>query len=162
MLRETGLFGAGAATALMLCGCAATTEADTAALAGEDPAARGAAAGPAYQLSKDELALDCKKLTGRMQVRILQIRGYETTQKATVGSRLLQSATATVLGGSKEGADPDGRYAKDRAMLEAYNGQLAAKGCRTFDLAAELGPKPVDVTPTPVAKAKTEPSTAAP
>jgi hypothetical protein len=39
-------------------------------------------------------------------------------------------------------------------MLEAYNTQLAAKGCATFNLEAELQPQPIGATPTPVAKAK--------
>ena len=34
-----------------------------------------------YQLSEDELKFDCKKLTGLMQIRILQMRGYDSEQK---------------------------------------------------------------------------------
>ena len=36
---------------------------------------------PSYQLSEKELGLKCKDLTGRMQVRILQIRDYNAGGK---------------------------------------------------------------------------------
>jgi hypothetical protein len=57
-----------------------------------------------------------------------------------------------MFGASSEGASPDARYAHDRAVLEAYNSQLEAKGCATFDLEAELRPGPAGETPTPVAR----------
>ena len=44
--------------------------------------------------------------------------------------------------------DPDGQYRKDRAMLEAYNHQLADKKCKTFDIDAEL--QRTDGTPEPM------------
>jgi hypothetical protein len=87
-----------------------------------------------------------------MQVRILQIRDYSDRPGTTGLSHTLQTATTTVLGGTKEGTDPDSRYARDRAVLEAYNNQLAAKGCPTFNLVAELKPKSIGETPTPVTK----------
>jgi hypothetical protein len=88
-----------------------------------------------------------------MQVRILQIRDYAQRSGSTGLSHVMQTATTTVLGGTKEGTDPDGRYARDRAVLEAYNNHLAAKGCPTFDLVAELQPKPVNETPSPAKSA---------
>jgi hypothetical protein len=74
-----------------------------------------------------------------MKIRILQIRDYHARAKTSELSRSLQSAQAN-FGASATGSDPDGDYARDRAMLEAYNAQLAAKGCKTLDLAAELKP----------------------
>lgn len=103
-----------------------------------------AATGSAYQLTPADLALDCKKLTGRMAVRIVQIRDYRTRAQTTLVSRTIQSSTATVLGGSLEGTDPDGRYARDRAQLEAYNRRLAEKDCPSFDLDAALDPNAKD------------------
>jgi hypothetical protein len=137
---------------LFAAGCASSPTTDTIAI---DPAS-GTAQPPAaqaaeYQLTDEEKALDCKKLTGRMQVRILQVRDYGARQKTSSTSRALQSATTTVLGGSKEGSDPDGEHKRSLAQLEAYNKQLAAKGCKTFNLAEELQPKPVTATPQPVA-----------
>jgi hypothetical protein len=55
----------------------------------------------------------------------------------------------SLYGGSPHGIDPDAEYRRDRALLEAYNRQLSAKRCKTFDLEAELTPKPVRATPTP-------------
>lgn len=106
-----------------------------------------------YQLSKDELAMDCKRLTGKMQIRILQIRDYDPARNSSQFGRSLQAFHAPLIGGSTVGSDPDARYRADRAMLTAYNHRLAEKKCRTFDLEAELKPKPVGSTPTPVAPA---------
>lgn len=112
---------------------------------------------PAYVLNAEELALDCKKLTGRMQVRILQVRDYRQRETTTLLSRGMQVATTTVIGGTNEGVFLDSRYEKDLAMLEAYNRQLAAKQCKTFDLEAELKTQSVTHLPTP--KPKPEPET---
>jgi hypothetical protein len=97
-----------------------------------------------YQMTADDLALDCKKLTGRMAVRIVQLRDFQSRAQTTLVSRTLQTTTATVLGGTKEGTDPDGRYARDLAQLEAYNQRLAEKDCPNFDLAASLDPAAKD------------------
>ncbi len=109
----------------------------------------GALQGSGYQLTEEELKFDCKKLTGTMQIRILQMRGYDTNKKTSAVARSMQSLTTPIFGGTKEGVDPDGPYLKDRAMLEAYNRQLGVKQCKTFDLDAELAIKSTDVTPTP-------------
>ncbi len=114
-----------------------------------DGVTTGALQGSGYQLSEEELKFDCKKLTGTMQIRILQMRGYDTNKKTSAASRSLQSLTTPIFGGTKEGIDPDGQYLKDRAMLEAYNRQLGIKQCKTFDLDAELAIKSTDVTPAP-------------
>lgn len=108
-------------------------------------------AGGVYQMSTEELAMDCKRLTGKMQVRILQIRDYDPSRKTSEISRSLQSVHAPIIGGSTFGVDPDSRYKSDRAMLVAYNRRLAEKKCRTFDLDAELKPKPYSDTPRPTA-----------
>ncbi|MCC7250369.1 hypothetical protein [Hyphomicrobium sp.] len=93
-----------------------------------------------YQMKPEELALDCRTLTGRMAVRIVQIRDYHTRSQATVLSRGMQTVSKPAWGGSGEGTDPGARYARDRAMLEAYNHRLAEKNCANFDLDAELDP----------------------
>jgi hypothetical protein len=108
-----------------------------------------------YQLNEEELKFDCKKLTGLMQIRILQVRGYDSNKKATVAARGIQSLATPIFGGTKEGVDPDGQYRKDLAMLQAYNRQLGVKQCRTFDLDAELASTANDVTPEPRGKPKT-------
>lgn len=101
-----------------------------------------------YHLSAEELSYTCKKLTGRMQVRILQIRDYEQSKGTSLLSRGLETAGGLFYGPSK-GGDSPARYREDRAMLEAFNRRLAEKKCKTFDLDAELRPKPVGETPVP-------------
>lgn len=124
----------------------------------EAPLAPGASAGATgtvtksgYALSADEQALECKQLTGRMQIRILELRDYNERNRSTMLSRALQTGTAT-FGGPKAGLDPDGTYATDMARLEAYNQQLAAKGCKTYDLESQLQPQDYRVTPTATIK----------
>ncbi len=102
-------------------------------------------------LSASEQELDCKQLTGRMQIRILEIRDYNERQNTTLAARAMQSAVTGILGGPSAGKDPSGAYAKDRAMLNAYNGQLAAKKCKTYNLDDELKPKDFRATPVPSA-----------
>jgi hypothetical protein len=100
----------------------------------------------AYKLSADELKLDCKRMTGRMKVRILQMREARQAPKTSELSRNIHGAVAPIakqmMGGTSYGSDPDGQYARDLAMLHAYNRQLAAKSCRTLDIEAELKPDP--------------------
>ena len=138
----------------LVCGCAGKAVDTPPNLVSDMPTASdsvttGALQGSGYQLTEEELKFDCKKLTGTMQIRILQIRGYDTNKKTTMVSRGIQSLTTPIFGGTKEGTDPDGQYRKDRAMLEAYNRQLGVKQCKTVDLDAELAIKSSDVTPTP-------------
>ena len=102
-----------------------------------------------YALSASEQELDCKQLTGRMQIRILEIRDYNERNTTTLASRAMQSAVTGIIGGTSTGKDPSGAYAKDRAMLDAYNRQLAVKGCKTYNLDDELKPKDFRVTPVP-------------
>lgn len=107
-----------------------------------------------YQLSEEEKGYNCKKLTGRMQVRILEIRDHNERTHGTTLAQGLKSIGSSLAGGRSSGASTDARYKSDVAMLEAYNRQLASKKCRTFDLEAELKPKPATETPTPRAKAQ--------
>lgn len=112
----------------------------------------GTYSGGVYTLSADEKALDCRKLTGRMQIRILQIRDRSGGYGTTSASRGMQTAAGAVFGGTAYGTDIDTQRARDMAMLEAYNAELKAKSCPTFNLAEELKPKPIDGTPRPAAK----------
>ena len=142
-------FGLVLSIAALACGCAgAPAEPPPALVNDPPPLANDTAAFSAYQLSEDEKKYDCKKLTGKMQVRILQIRGYDTRAKASSLARTTQAVTTPIFGGTKEGLDPDGQYRRDRAMLDAYNRELTAKKCKTFDIEAEL--KRIDGTPEPI------------
>lgn len=106
--------------------------------------------GKPYQLSAEELSLDCKKLTGRMQLRILQIRDASIRTGSSNVARSAHGAALPLFGGTSRGVDPAADAARDRAMLEAMNQRLAGKNCPTFDLETELQPRSSRDTPTPV------------
>jgi hypothetical protein len=142
----------------LVCGCASAPADIKPNLVSDTPApsdgvVTGTLPAGGYQLSEEELKYDCKKLTGTMQVRILQVRGYDSSKKTSAASRGIQTWATPIWGGTKEGVDPDAQYRKDVAMLEAYNRQLAAKKCKTFDLGAELNTT-TDTTPQPRDPAK--------
>jgi hypothetical protein len=137
---------------LALGGCAASVEpvgyslasgsdapTTTAATSAPAPIGASTAKAPAYALSEEENGLDCRRINGRMKIRIMQLRDQATRTRTSELSRGLQTATSQ-FGGSGYGSSPDSEHARDRAMLEAYNGLLASKGCKTFDLEAELKP----------------------
>lgn len=147
----------GVALANLFAGCASNLPVTSSLAPGSMPSAPGGVATVGYKLTAEEQALECKQLTGRMQIRILEIRDYNARNKTTMASRALQSGSTAVFGGPKAGIDPDGTYAKDRATLEAYNTQLAAKGCRTYDLESELHPQDVHVTPNASIKPASKP-----
>lgn len=151
-MRLASLIVAGLILAL-LAGCAGSgPEPITTATAEPSKTAKTAAGSAA--LSEGELKLDCAKLTGRMQVRLLQLRGYNERNTSSAIGRTMQLVAKPVFGGTSAGADPDARYADDVARLRAYNARLAELGCATYDLDKELAAKPSDPTPAPVPLAK--------
>jgi hypothetical protein len=111
-----------------------------------------------YQLSEAELKLECKKLNGRINMRLLHLRAeYADTSQPTGASQALQVVTnpATKLffgGASNYGTDRAGQLARDRAVVDAYNAQLVTKNCPSYDIAAELKKKPSDPPPSPSLK----------
>lgn len=150
--------GPAVAIALLLAACATGTQTASVPAVAPPPDSQGDVPASGYVLTADEQALDCKQLTGRMQVRILQLRSFEGGQRSTAVSRIAQTGATMVFGGSDYGTDPDKRRQRDLAVLEAYNKQLAVKKCRTFDLEAELKPHddknalPAPVPPAPKEK----------
>jgi hypothetical protein len=115
--------------------------------------------GAGYALSEDEQAMDCKKLTGRMQIRIMDVRGYDTRERTTMAARGLHTAGKMVFGGTNAGLNTDTHFAKDKAMLDAYNARLVAKDCRSFDIPEALqgsGPPSPTIEAPSKAKAKAD------
>ncbi len=99
-----------------------------------DGVTTGALQGSGYQLSEEELKFDCKKLTGTMQIRILQMRGYDTNKKTSTVARSLQSLTTPIFGGTKEGVDPDGQYRqrpRHARSLQSAAGRQAVQDLRS-------------------------------
>jgi type IV pilus biogenesis protein CpaD/CtpE len=106
--------------------------------------------GKPFPLSADELALDCKAITGRMRLRILQARDSSVRTHGSALAQGIQSNVTPLAGGTTHGANSTADAVRDRAYLEAMNRQLSAKNCATFDLDAELQPRSFRDTPTPV------------
>jgi hypothetical protein len=111
------------------------------------------AANNAYKLTTAEQALDCKKLTGHMQIRIRQLRSTMADPKTSEIGRTMQKVVTPLLAGTTRGIDQDGDNARDLGMLKAYNAQLATKKCQTFDLNAQLAPGNTE-PPRPIPKPK--------
>lgn len=87
-------------------------------------------------------------MTGSMQIRILQLRTYNENEQASALSRAFSSVTTPLFGGSAAQA-PNGKYQRDVAQLETDNARLAAAGCKTYDLKAELAETDMSKTPRP-------------
>lgn len=119
-----------------------------------------APAAAVYALTKKEQDYDCKKLTGRIQLRILQMRTHTPGAGASAVSRGMQQAMTPVFGGTRYGTDPDAEYAADRRVLEAYNRRLVEKRCKSFDLAAALSPAAGTATPRPTVPPPPDPARA--
>lgn len=91
-----------------------------------------------YELSQDELAMDCKRMTGSMNITISRLRDAATRKG---GSGLAEAAHKTmplITQGSTASADRQTSMSRERAKLDAYNRQLAARNCKTLDIDAEL------------------------
>jgi hypothetical protein len=95
-----------------------------------------------YEMSETEKAMDCKRLTGSMQITISRLKDTYGRAEPSTAAWAAQSTIAPVLGGSTVGANRGAVYARERAKLEAYNRELAAKGCKTLDIEAELARPP--------------------
>jgi hypothetical protein len=114
-------------------------------------------ANSAYTMTSEDMALDCKKLTGRMAIRIRQLRAAQTETKTTALSRGLQQAATPFIAGTTRGINPDGDNARDLSMLKAFNARLAEKSCAVYDLDAQLKPGATEA-PRPIQKPKAPPA----
>jgi len=91
-----------------------------------------------YHMSTTEKAMDCRRMTGSMQITIARLKDAYTRAEPSLLASSTQKLAAPVLGGSTVGADRGGEYRRERAKLDAYNSELAAKSCKTLDIEAEL------------------------
>jgi hypothetical protein len=99
-----------------------------------------------YEMSAAEKAMDCKRLTGSIQIGITRLRDPVGRQEPSTVSATAQKLSSPLYGSSSKSADRQGVYTRERAKLDAYNDELAAKGCKTIDIDAEIarpaeGPK---------------------
>ena len=136
MVRQ-GAFGLAALVSTLTCACTSASNDSPPSLV-DKPPLTGDATGFTYPLSEKEMTYDCKKLTGVIQVRILQMRGKDGRVKSSLASRGLRTVNQSVFGAPTGNISPEAQYTRDHAMLEAYNRQLAVLNCKTFDIATEL------------------------
>jgi hypothetical protein len=101
-----------------------------------------------YTLTPEEIALDCRKLTGRVQVRLLALRGEEYKVQPSSAAQSMRSATSAALG-TDTAKNAAARAANDRPILDAYNKRLVELGCPSFDIGKELEARPSAPTPYP-------------
>ena len=95
-----------------------------------------------YQMSEQEKATECKRLTGSMMITISRLKQRDNEVGTSAVASAANKAVVPFLGGSSKGLDRDAEYARDRARLTAYNQHLAAKSCPTVDIEAELARPP--------------------
>ncbi len=150
MSKSYALFSVLMFTALMA-GCASgVTSPDALSIA---PAAgpNDATANAANVVTEVEPEFDCKKLTGRIQIRILEMRSFATSSQSSGLSRSMHAAGQSMFGGSSVGIDPNGEHARDYALLEQYNRQLVSQDCRSFDIQKSIASQ--DMPPQPAVDA---------
>jgi hypothetical protein len=104
--------------------------------------------------------LSCKQISGRMQVKIMQQREFNQEKQSSSLSRGIQSGFAATFGNVSHGVDPQGEREADLQKLREFNQRLVDKGCKSYDLDAELAKKEIDDVPAPTVlppkKAKTK------
>lgn len=106
-----------------------------------------------YRLTDQEQKLDCKHLNGSITVKILQMREAGGRAAPTALAKTAQKVVRPIKGGTTYGEDLDEDLRRDRARLATLNSQLAAKGCKSFDIEKELAPGNT-ATPTPTIENK--------
>ncbi|HRY06602.1 MAG TPA: hypothetical protein P5114_05740 [Hyphomicrobiaceae bacterium] len=89
-------------------------------------------------LSQQDVKLNCKRMAGQMQIRILENRGGGANRKSSSAAQGLQSAVVPFIGGTHRGTDAAGDRGRDLAKLDAMNRILIARSCPHYDLQAEL------------------------
>ncbi|MBO0740335.1 MAG: hypothetical protein J2P51_02770 [Hyphomicrobiaceae bacterium] len=95
-----------------------------------------------YEMSAAEKAMDCKRLTGSIEITISRLKDPLVRQQPSAVSSAAQSLSTPLYGGSNKGGDRQAIYARERAKVEAYNAELAARGCKTVDIEGELARPP--------------------
>lgn len=89
-------------------------------------------------LTAQEAQLGCKRMAGRMKIRILELRGGGVERKGSAAAQGMQSTLVPIFGGTTRGANAQGDRADDLADLKAMNEILVARNCPYYDLQGEL------------------------
>ena len=86
-----------------------------------------------YQVSAEERALSCAKLTGSMEIIMERLQDAPNIPRASAVANGMQTAAEPFVG---QGArlDVDEEVAFARARLRAYNDLLGEKKCKMLDI----------------------------
>lgn len=93
-----------------------------------------------YVPSAKERGFNCRRLTGVLQIKILQYRSHASRAPTSTIATVTQSAVAKPMAGGQVKPDSVGEHARDRAHLVALNELMIEKKCGRFDLATALDP----------------------
>lgn len=107
---------------------------------------------PGYKLSPEEAELNCKRLAGKVQIRLLEFRSGLKPEESSAFARAIASTNALVDGTTAELSVAE-THKKDVAQLYAFNKQLADKNCKSFDIGKALAG--TDTVPSPTVLPKT-------
>jgi hypothetical protein len=91
-----------------------------------------------YELSQDEMAMDCRRMTGSMKITINRLRDAEGRKGGSALAESAHKVAPLITQGSTASADRQSSLARERAKLDAYNRHLASRNCKTLDIDAEL------------------------
>ncbi|MCC0010100.1 MAG: hypothetical protein H6875_06590 [Hyphomicrobiaceae bacterium] len=91
-----------------------------------------------YTLTKSEKGLDCRRMAGRMQIRILELRDGGARSFGSVAAEGLQGTVVPLFGGTSRGLSAAEDAQRDLARLRAMNAELISRKCPHYDLDAEL------------------------
>lgn len=89
-----------------------------------------------YLPSSKEQGLNCRRLTGVVQIKIQQVRDIEA--HPTTG--LATTITSTATPRHTAAGQPGSAYSEERAKLIALNKLMTEKKCGHFDIEAALAP----------------------
>jgi len=95
-----------------------------------------------YEMSAAEKAMDCKRLTGSIQIGITRLKDPLGRQAPSAASAAAEKLASPLYGSSGKASDREAIYTRERAKLDAYNAALDAKGCKMIDLETELARPP--------------------
>jgi hypothetical protein len=91
-----------------------------------------------YELSQDEMAMDCRRMTGSMKITINRLKDAASRQGGSVLAESAHKVAPLITQGSTASADRQSSLARERAKLDAYNRHLASRNCKTLDIDAEF------------------------
>lgn len=91
-----------------------------------------------YVLTAREQKLTCEKLAGTVYIKLEVLKDYDARSQPSAAALMGQSIGHAALGSSAYGSQPDVDHRRQRARTVALNDQLKAKGCKAFDIDAEL------------------------